>query len=215
MKPLLLSNKIFVLIFSLFILDCNHRNDTVHHTKKLEHNLGIVDFELPVEFDTMYKWYQQTDSKCTDHFKFRIGNSKYSLPRETGFINDHKVDSLNQFTVVEHNLGCNSNDREIIYGITFEESQKQYFEIHSRLAKSLGKNSKLIFAKLDSAKINKIRFNVSEYEIFNGNLKDYEVSYSTYIKNQPIDFEGKCLAKNCEKFKRDFKKAMESLSITP
>lgn len=169
MKPLLLSDKIFVFIFSLFILDCSHRNDTVHHTKKLEHNLGIVDFELPVEFDTIYKWYQQTDSKCTDHFKFRIGNSKYSLPRESGFIYDDKVDSLNQFTIVEHNLGCISNDREIIYGITFEESQKQYFENHSRLAKSLGKNSKPIFAKLDSAKINDIKFDVSEYEILNGN----------------------------------------------
>lgn len=67
----------------------------------LVNNVGIIDIDLNLPFDTTYSWVNRTDYKCGDIHMYRFADSKYSLPKESGFVYDFRPDSLLQFTV-EH-----------------------------------------------------------------------------------------------------------------
>lgn len=154
--------------------------DTREIEIQLTDSLGLIRMELPVRYDTVFSWLQESDcGKPCEEQKYRCQPGNLFVVNETGFFGiNTKQDSIDQLTIIH------SNDLNLQ---TAEKTKPG--TILQQMRKSMWQDDTLVRYSIDTL----LNINNREFAIIgtegSGVLKRKKITAVTNISNNPVGFE--------------------------
>ncbi|MBN8833550.1 MAG: hypothetical protein J0H76_04140 [Sphingobacteriales bacterium] len=197
-------NRLFIIILLAFLISCTNvaeqkgssllpENSKAIQLQLID-SLGIVDFSIPLRYDTTFSWVHHSDcGKPCDEQKYRFQPKELSLLKESGWIWVEPKDSVDRFTI-SHTLDYPFHDGDTAKNIIRHKHLKE--ELMSN-----PQNPPIIFDTIEN--INDRYFSIIAMEK-SDTVQVKRVLAVTTIKSNLIKFQYELLTRKNDSISKSF-----------